>query len=97
MNVMQQPGPDLFYGTGPGPPSQMVRLFLIFTYIWLEDLAKIPKVLTDPARCKSGLAITWLVGEPSTVPFFNNNSVIHLHLASFYAQNTFKKINHGKC
>ena len=41
MNVMQQPGPDLFYGTVPGPRAQMVRLFLIFTYIWQEDLAKI--------------------------------------------------------
>ena len=44
MNVMQQPGPDLSYGTVPGPRAQMVRLFLIFTYIWQEDLAKIPKV-----------------------------------------------------
>ena len=41
---MQQPGPDLFYGTVPGPPTQMVRLFFIFTYIWQEDLAKIPNV-----------------------------------------------------
>ena len=44
MNVMLQPGPDLFYDTVPGPQAQMVRLFLIFTYIWQEDLAKIPKV-----------------------------------------------------
>ena len=40
---MQQPEPDLFYGTVPGPRAQMVRLFF-FTYIWQEDLAKIPKV-----------------------------------------------------
>ena len=45
MNVKQQPGPDLFYGTVPGPRAQMVRLFLIFTYLyWQQDLAKIPKV-----------------------------------------------------
>ena len=44
MNVMQQPGPHLFYGTVPGPRAQMVRLFLVFTYIWQEDVAKIPKV-----------------------------------------------------
>ena len=43
MNVMQQPGPDLFYGTVPGPNAQMERLFLIFSYIWQEDLTKIPK------------------------------------------------------
>ena len=42
---MQQPEPDLFHGTVPGPRAQMVRLFfIIFTYIWQEDLAKIPKV-----------------------------------------------------
>ena len=41
---MQQPEPDLFYGTVPRPRAQMVRLFFFFTYIWQEDLAKIPKV-----------------------------------------------------
>ena len=41
---MQQPEPDLFYGTVTGPRPQMVRLFFIFTYIWQEELAKIPKV-----------------------------------------------------
>ena len=41
---MQQPEPDLFNGTVPGPRSQMVRLFFIFTYFWKEDLTKIPKV-----------------------------------------------------
>ena len=30
-----------------------------------------------------------------TAVYFNNNSLIHL--ASFYAQNTFKKISHEKC
>ena len=41
---MQQPKPDLFFGTVPGPRAQMVRLFFIFTSIWKEDRAKIPKV-----------------------------------------------------
>ena len=41
---MQQPEPDLFYGTVPGPRAQMVRLFFFFTYIWQKDLAKIPEV-----------------------------------------------------
>ena len=40
---MQQPEPDLFYGTVQRPRAQMVRLFF-FIYIWQEDLAKIPKV-----------------------------------------------------
>ena len=63
-----------------GPRSDGETFFLIFTYIWQEDLAKITKV--GPVKCKSGLAIT---------------SVIHLHLASFCAQNTFKKIRLEKC
>ena len=47
---------------------------------------------TGPAWCKIGPAITWLVGvNIYIVLFFNNNSLIHLHLASFYAQNTSKK------
>ena len=41
---MQQPELDLFYGTVTGPRAQMVKLFFIFTYIWQEYLAKIPKV-----------------------------------------------------
>ena len=40
MNVMQKPGPDLPYGTVPGPRAQMVRLFLISTYTWQEDVTK---------------------------------------------------------
>ena len=46
MNVMQEPGPDLSYGTVPGARAQMVRLFLYLhlQYIWQENLAKIPKV-----------------------------------------------------
>ena len=52
---MQRPRPDLSYGTVTGPRAQMVRLFLIFTYIWQKDLAKIPKVpgaqrTVNPAR-----------------------------------------------
>ena len=34
----------ILYGTVPGPRTQMVRLFFIFTYIWQEDLAKISKL-----------------------------------------------------
>ena len=31
-----------------GPRAQMVRLFLVFTYIWQEDVAKISKVPGAP-------------------------------------------------
>ena len=59
MNVMKQPGPDLFYGTVPGPRAQMVRLFFDLHLYLAEDLAKILKVpgaLRDvnPARQEHG-------------------------------------------
>ena len=41
------------------------------------------------ARCKFGPAITWLVGVAIYCTIFDNNSVIQLYLAGFYAQNTF--------
>ena len=31
------------YGTVPEPRAQIVELFLVFTYIWQEDIAKISK------------------------------------------------------
>ena len=48
MNVMQKPAPYLPYGTAPDPSAQMVGLFLVFTYIWPEDVAKIPLVSRAP-------------------------------------------------
>ena len=44
MNVIQYPAPCLPYGTVPEPRAQIVGLLLVFTYIWLVDVAKIPKV-----------------------------------------------------
>ena len=44
MNVMELPGTDLTYGTVPGAPrSDSKTFFLVFTDIWQEDFAKIPK------------------------------------------------------
>ena len=42
MNVMQQQAPYLQCGTVPEPRAQIEGLFLVFTYIWQEDVAKIP-------------------------------------------------------
>ena len=44
MKVMEQLGRDLPNGTVPEPSAQLVGVFLVFTYIWQEDVAKIPKV-----------------------------------------------------
>ena len=47
-----------------GPRAQMVRHFLVFINIRLEDAAKIPKVPGSPAPRNLNMtrAITWLVG-----------------------------------
>ena len=42
------------HSTSKGFRAQMVRLFLVFTYIWQEDAAKIFKVPRIPAQYKSG-------------------------------------------
>ena len=43
------------------------------------------------AQCKSCLGITRFVGV--TILMYHFSITIHLYLASFYAQNTFKKIS----
>ena len=43
MNVVQQPVPYLpNMAQCQGPRAQIVEPFLVFTYIWQEDVAKIP-------------------------------------------------------
>ena len=39
----------------------MVRHFLVFTYIWQEDFAKISKVPDVPRNVNLARSITWLV------------------------------------
>ena len=45
-----EPGLDLQYGTLLEARSQMVRLFLVFIYIWQEDVAQISKVPGTPGN-----------------------------------------------
>ena len=52
----------------------MVRLFLVFTNIWQEDVAIIPKVPGAPRNVYPAPRITWLVDVTIFVPFLNNNS-----------------------
>ena len=59
---MQQPEPDLFYGTVPGPRAQMVRFFFYLHLYLAGRSCQNPQSASGPARCKSGPAITWLVG-----------------------------------
>ena len=72
----------------PGPRVQMVRLFLVFTYIWQEDVAKITKV--PGATRNVNPAEINMVSERNHL-MYGFSTTIHLHLASFYSQNTFEK------
>ena len=57
-----------------GHNIQMVRLFLVFTYIWQEDVAIIPKVPGAPRNVNPARVITWFVGKAIYCTFFNNSS-----------------------
>ena len=50
------------YGTMPGPRAQMVRLVTVFSYIWLEDVEKIPKVSMAYCNVNPARATAWSVG-----------------------------------
>ena len=50
----------IWHSTTKGFRAQMVRLFLVFTYIWQKDVAKIFKVPRSPHNINLARAITWL-------------------------------------
>ena len=52
----------IWHSTSKGFRAQMVRLFLVFTYILQEDVAKIFKVPRFPHNINLVRAITWLIG-----------------------------------
>ena len=45
-----------------GPVLDMIRFFLVLTYIWKEDVEKISKVPMSPRNVNPARAITLLVG-----------------------------------
>ena len=55
-------------------PRVHIRLFLIFIYIWQENITKIPKFQGSKLNVNPAWAITWLVGITIYCRFFNNNS-----------------------
>ena len=66
----------------PGPHSQMVRpFFLVFTYIWPEDVAKISKVSGAPQNVN--LAPGNNMARKRNYLLYHFSTTIHLHLASF--------------
>ena len=48
--------------TSKGSRAQMVRIFLVFSYIWQENFANIFKVPRAPHNINLAGATTWLVG-----------------------------------
>ena len=58
-NVMQQPGRDLPNGAVPGAlRSDGKTLFLVYTYVWQENVAKIFEVPGAPRNVNPARAIT---------------------------------------
>ena len=61
---MQKPEPHLPYGTEPVAPRSDGKTYLVFSYIWQKDVAKIPKVPGVPRSVNPARAIAyWLVGR----------------------------------
>ena len=86
--LVELSGPGLPYGTVPDPYPQMITLFLVFTYIWQEDVAKISKISGAPRNViRTG---NTMVTKRNHL-LYHFSTIVHLHLASFYAQNTLKK------
>ena len=56
-----------------GPRAQIL-LVLVFTCIWRENIAKIPKVPGAQLNVNPARAVTWFVGVIIYGTFFNNNS-----------------------
>ena len=52
----------IWHSSSKGLRAQMMRLFLVFTYIWQEDVAKIFKVPRAPHNINLARAITRLIG-----------------------------------
>ena len=70
-----------------GSHAQMVRLFLVFTYILQEDVAKICIVLG--ARRNVNLARGYkMISKPNQL-LHHFSMTIHLHLANLYATKYF--------
>ena len=72
------------------PPRSNGETFMVFTYIWQKDVAKISKVIRAQCNVNPARAITWLVGftiycRPT---IFNKNPLPHRQFLS----DLFKKI-----
>ena len=62
MNIMQQPEPDILYGTVPGAPHLDGKTFFGLHLCLAEDVAKISKVPGAPRNVYPARAMGYLVG-----------------------------------
>ena len=62
----------------------MMEDFLVFTYIWQEDVEKIFKMPGSPHNVNPARAIAWLVGVTNYCIMFQKR-FMHIYLAGFYA------------
>ena len=65
------------------------RFFLVFTYIWQEDLAKISKVLGAPRNVNLARSKTWLVSVTIYCTIFQSQFTSTLPV--FTRRYTFEK------
>ena len=77
----------IWHSTTKGLHAQMVRLFLVFTYVWQEDVAKIFKVPRAPHNINLARARTWLIGVTIYCTIFKQQSTSTTPV--FTRQNTF--------
>ena len=67
----------------------MVKTFLVVSYVWQEDVAKIFKVPEAYAKFDPGYRGNNMVSMCNHLLYHFSIETIHLHLASFYALKHF--------
>ena len=63
------------------PLSDGKTFFMVFTYIWEEDVAKISKLPRPPRNINLARSKTWLVSVTNYCTIFNSNSPPSLNVA----------------
>ena len=74
MNVMQQPGTNLTYGTMPGAPLSNSKTFFGLHVHLPGKYCEKPKVAGALLNVNTVRAIIWFAGVTIYRTFFNNNS-----------------------
>ena len=84
---MQEPGPDLPCDTVPGALRSDDKIIFGRHLIWLQDVAKIPKVPGALTQCNSGPGNNMVSKCDHLLYYFS--LTIHLYLAIFFTTRYF--------